>query len=555
MNHRVFALLLLPATAHAGGDKPARPAHTSTATALQARRFVGNRIGSFVSNRGMIGRDPVTGNAGFEYPRGSGKYAIYDAGIWLGGYVGGQLRMVNAEYSYDFRGGPYGEADEAAWPVLRLTRLGLTRLLDTDTANDGSVPADERADFVRWLAYPGSPRRIDSTRGGPFFGREVPRVLGDETLYTIYHDGGPGGATGDDRLVTTRPFDLEVHQTVFGVDQPGAPTRTMFVRYQIFNRGTQPIDSTRLGLWMDPDLGAANDDLAGFDVPRSLAYVYNGAPTDDVYGTNVPAVGWTVLQGPLTAAGPEETGTAFGQSRSGFRNVPATAGYIHVNGGATILPLPEAQPLYFELSGLTEDGAPVERAYPDSRFASFGDPVTGTPPLDGSGDNVNESRRFPGDRRMLMGVGPFTLAAGDSQDVVTAFAVGDQRGDRISNISDLRWVVENAYAAYVSGFLETDPTLAVTAEPVRPMRFRLFPAAPNPFNPSTELTYVLPTDGPVQLTVYDLLGRRIRTLVDAPQTAGEHQLRFDGSGLTSGVYLVQLVAREFSQTQRLTLLR
>jgi hypothetical protein len=77
-----------------------------------------------------------------------------------------------------------------------------------------------------------------------------------------------------------------------------------------------------------------------------------------------------------------------------------------------------------------------------------------------------------------------------------------------------------------------------------PAAFALHPNYPNPFNPSTRLSYDLAASGSVTLTVYDLLGREVRRLVNGPQSAGRHTVEWDGSGGTSktssGVYIARL---------------
>ena len=91
------------------------------------------------------------------------------------------------------------------------------------------------------------------------------------------------------------------------------------------------------------------------------------------------------------------------------------------------------------------------------------------------------------------------------------------------------------------------------ATPAQPAAFALLGAAPNPFNPSTEITYRLAAAGEVRLTVHNLLGERVATLVDGPLPAGAHRARFDGSGLASGLYLCTLEAEGRSVTQKLLL--
>jgi hypothetical protein len=96
-----------------------------------------------------------------------------------------------------------------------------------------------------------------------------------------------------------------------------------------------------------------------------------------------------------------------------------------------------------------------------------------------------------------------------------------------------------------------------------PSRFSLLQNYPNPFNSMTTIGYQLP--GPskegemilrrVDLTVYDLLGRKIAVLVNEGKEPGSYEVKFDGSGLASGVYLYRMQAGSFVQTKRLLLLR
>ena len=78
---------------------------------------------------------------------------------------------------------------------------------------------------------------------------------------------------------------------------------------------------------------------------------------------------------------------------------------------------------------------------------------------------------------------------------------------------------------------------------------------PNPFNPTTTIRYSLPRASAVTLSVFNMLGERVATVVDTHQDAGDYAVRFDGSGLASGVYLYRLRAEGFVQSRRLLLLK
>ncbi len=78
-----------------------------------------------------------------------------------------------------------------------------------------------------------------------------------------------------------------------------------------------------------------------------------------------------------------------------------------------------------------------------------------------------------------------------------------------------------------------------------PARFTLLPNSPNPFNSTTEIRYDLPIDCQVNLTIYDIAGRKVRQLIDEQQSAGYKSAIWDGRndagiGVASGVYIYRL---------------
>jgi hypothetical protein len=106
-----------------------------------------------------------------------------------------------------------------------------------------------------------------------------------------------------------------------------------------------------------------------------------------------------------------------------------------------------------------------------------------------------------------------------------------------------------------------DPALVEQAASTLPQPYALLPAYPNPFNPSTTVAFTLPRDSRVRIDVFDVAGRRVRTLVaDEVLGAGRHDrvwdgLDHDGRSLSSGVYFARLQADGFGQTRKLTLVR
>jgi hypothetical protein len=95
----------------------------------------------------------------------------------------------------------------------------------------------------------------------------------------------------------------------------------------------------------------------------------------------------------------------------------------------------------------------------------------------------------------------------------------------------------------------------VEVEVVTPNQFELSQNYPNPFNPSTTIKFKLPEAGNVKLSVYNLLGQEVKTIVTGFRAAGSYSINFDASSLSSGIYLYRIEANNFTQTRKMTLLK
>ena len=88
-----------------------------------------------------------------------------------------------------------------------------------------------------------------------------------------------------------------------------------------------------------------------------------------------------------------------------------------------------------------------------------------------------------------------------------------------------------------------------------PDNFSLFSNYPNPFNPTTTISWQLVVSSPVKLTIYNLRGQKVATLIDQRQAAGFHKLTFDASELASGVYFYRLKAGKHVACRKMVLLK
>ena len=120
------------------------------------------------------------------------------------------------------------------------------------------------------------------------------------------------------------------------------------------------------------------------------------------------------------------------------------------------------------------------------------------------------------------------------------------RGGELINLEGDIPAFENNQLYMVSSLTET---VAL------PAAFSLDRAYPNPFNPVTTLSFAIPIDSDVSLSVYNMQGREVSTLIDANMDAGYHSVIWNADSYSSGVYFVKMVAGEFVNTQKLMLIK
>jgi len=113
--------------------------------------------------------------------------------------------------------------------------------------------------------------------------------------------------------------------------------------------------------------------------------------------------------------------------------------------------------------------------------------------------------------------------------------------------------------------LFTGPPVSVDEDEINPIGFELIQNYPNPFNPNTIITYSVPVKTFINITVYNVIGKEIITLVDEEKPAGTYEVEFSGAGesasginiynLPSGVYIYRLTAGSFTNSKKMILLK
>ncbi|MBK7227912.1 MAG: T9SS type A sorting domain-containing protein [Ignavibacteriales bacterium] len=102
--------------------------------------------------------------------------------------------------------------------------------------------------------------------------------------------------------------------------------------------------------------------------------------------------------------------------------------------------------------------------------------------------------------------------------------------------------------------LSMDMVSDVEAE-LQPFAFQLEQNYPNPFNPSTKISWQSAVSGHQTLKIYDVLGNEVATLIDEYRVAGNYEIDFDATGLSSGVYFYKLIIADYSSTKKMILMK
>ena len=123
------------------------------------------------------------------------------------------------------------------------------------------------------------------------------------------------------------------------------------------------------------------------------------------------------------------------------------------------------------------------------------------------------------------------------------------------------FIVPSRYYYPETGYNSVDYVSGVTGEESKEMNYSLKQNYPNPFNPATTIEYYIPSESKVNITVYNALGSRIKELYDGSRAQGNYDVKFDGAGLSSGVYFVTIKAasvdgnKSFVDSKKMLLLK
>lgn len=155
---------------------------------------------------------------------------------------------------------------------------------------------------------------------------------------------------------------------------------------------------------------------------------------------------------------------------------------------------------------------------------------------------------------VVSGEAPFMLAQGDSQTVMVVFAPISTGAKSAALNLESDDPDESSIEIRLDGIGQAGPT--TVDDFTLPILFSLGQNHPNPFNPSTKITFALPSAQSVTLKIFNLAGQEVATLLhNERKGAGNHEVTFAAGDLPSGVYFYQLRAGEFVETRKMLLVR
>lgn len=522
-----------------------------------------NKVSTLINGSpGSIHYDPYGNGASYQVPRCSGTNLISSSGIWLGGYdPQGVLRLSASTYNQgnDFSfcqgpldtitampapgathlTGPYAgaysmlrsEIDEfktafAAGLVQNGTYIIPNRILDW--------PAQGTGNFTRNLAP-----WFDFNGDGVYnpINGDYPEIKGDQMIFAVFNDRN---------YLSQSPIGVEIHLSAYAYSCQNFSNPadtilnyTTFYHYKLINRSGDSITNFRFAFWSDPDIGFSNNDYAGCDVMRQTGYAYNADTFEYHIGYDIPAIGVTVLQGPLADAGDaldnnmngivDEPGETWNMSNfMVYNNVISTwtgnpfnlESYYNYMKSYWL----NGQPLTFGGDGFQLGNPPAYYIYSDTTDPWF--PFSGT----GAHWTMANASVPPDDYRIVANVGSRTLEPFEESiyEFAVVYGAGDSAGGPYSAVQNLLNGVDIIRSMYDNNSFPICSQVGIAEYKSENQQLLI---APNPASSFVEILTV-PKSTNAVITLYDINGKQILN------TSFKRQLNINE--LPSGIYILML---------------
>ena len=505
-----------------------------------------NNIDAGFQNTGIFNQNTESANSpGFMWPLGSGRYAIFTTGLCIGAGINGQYAQSMASYK-----GEFGPGYISGGTPITNANFKLYKISRGDNATNNP-------DYANWyLMIPYGAPWIDVNHNGQY-DAGVDSIGIRNALQVIFlcmtdgfpdtHSPGEGFGGG----ITSPLMKSQITWTSWCYDRNDIKD-VQFTKWSIINKGTQRWDSVYFSLVCDPDLGDANDDYIGCDTLWKLGFCYNA---DNMDGNGSP---------PSYGAAPPAVGMIFHKSPKGLTSFNFFTNTASAPPPCESDPNGEPIPAYNMMQGLKKDRSnfmnPLTNPPSPTKFVYTGDPETnyGWTESKGSiqncGGNTGTyiSVNPAGDRRFIIssGANNYSVNANDTVTIIASQLIARGTSNK-NSVTKLKYLASVAWSVYNSGFSVGIQKISTSI----PSEYSLSQNCPNPFNPATKIKFAIISSSNVKITVYDLTGKEVQTLVNERLQAGTYETTFECSALTSGVYFYRLQVEGFTETRKMMLIK
>ncbi|MEL6639432.1 MAG: T9SS type A sorting domain-containing protein [Bacteroidota bacterium] len=486
---------------------------------------------------------------------------LFAGGLWIGGFdPGGNLKLAANTYGafsgrLDYWPGPLDDNGQTTRDncanydrFWRVTRNSIDALI-ADFEDNGVIDQDIPSELLEWPGRDnpyfesnvGFPFPDTGEEFAPFFDRnndgiydpaqgDVPSIKGaDQAIWWVFNDGANihTQSEGD-------PIRAQIHAMAYTYNSAAPPiNRATFYDYTIINKSFETVDSTYVGLWVDPDLGCYRDDYIGCNPEKDLFYVYNQDAIDDSdeclpacgvpgFCESIPVVGIKILEGttginPATNE-PVDNGLS---SLTYYTNAAYT-------GNPNTSDPQQAIAFYNYLSGSWRDGRGMTRGGngydpASTDFTRYAFPDN---PSDPDGWSMCSEELDGNDARAILGSGPFEFLPRSINQFTFAVYLRDEVVHPCPDLTDFFNDADLIQTFYDDIPATSTRDVASTIEGIQ--------LAPHPLSDYTILSL---DEGLLhQVELFSLNGQLLRNYanINAPQ------LRIERQDLPAGMYFYRL---------------
>lgn len=498
-----------------------------------------NNVRARVMTGGDMWYNVGTSQPSYEVPKGSQRHSLYAGSCWIGGLDGNKQLKVSAQlfrsYGNDYWPGPIDKATKSIsaescaewdrfWKVNASTIQEFRDAYKRYADGDATALDDEKYNVIKqWPAtgniyavgannnaLPELLGPVDAHGYAPFVDAGGPGGSGPDGVYNWQHGDYPAayGAKGSNpsqfiwwvfndiggtkTMTKTQSIGMEVQTSAFAYSSTDFLNDATFYNYRLINRGNLVLDSCFIATWTDADLGYPFDDFIGCDTARGLGILYNGQTPDGAngqnsYGSRIPMVGVDFFIGPRKYYVNE-----FGRDTSRLLKM-STFSYFENQLTGPVRDPRTGTEFYNYMTGTNADGIPFSNDQsrcpgsvgyglgPVAPFVFYGDP----------GNSAEWSMcacKSPlQDRRFIHSSGPFTLKAGEKNDITIGVVWVDDAGAcGTGSFKKIRSADDIAQALFDQGFRRTvgpeAPLLTIREMDKKLIFYITNPANSNNFN-------------------------------------------------------------------------